>query len=108
MRPFARGRAGRTHPEHALGHRVEEKKFTLRVSDDDGIPHVGQNRLEDFVGLSELVGRSFPLHHHIQLGCDRRNHFDQSLVRGAGFMHEEFDHRDDVIARQNGNSYSCP
>ena len=59
MRPFARGICIGARSEHALGHRIKDKKFALLIGNDDGIAHVGQNGVENFVGAGELFDGGF-------------------------------------------------
>ena len=99
MRPLARRSLGRTHSEEALSHWIENKKFAILIGDNDGVAHVGQNGLEDFVGTGELFCGAFSLYDQIQVCGDWHNHLNQLFVLPPRFAHEKFDHRDDLIAR---------
>src|SRR5262245_12750023 len=56
LRPFGRRDLHRTLSEHALCRRIEHEKVIVLVRDDDGIAHVGQDGVQDFVGPGELGG----------------------------------------------------
>ena len=54
MRPFGRWHLHCAFSEHALGRRIKDEKVAVLVSDDDGVAHVRQNRVEDFVDAREF------------------------------------------------------
>src|SRR4029450_719283 len=98
MRPLVRRSLRARRSEEALSYRIEKKKFALLVGDDHGIAHVGQNGLQDFVGATEFLLRSFSLNHQVQLCSDRSNDLDQLFALASRFAHEKLDHRNDLIA----------
>ena len=61
-RPVRQTDVSRAFAEHALRGRVEDQKFLVPARHNHGITHVGQDRLENFVGLREVAYCVIPVH----------------------------------------------
>src|SRR3954462_14519902 len=58
LRPLGRLRTRRASAKHSLRRRIEENKIFVLIGNDDGVTHIGQDRMKDSGNLGSVIGRS--------------------------------------------------
>ena len=64
LRPVGQPNVLRVFAEHALRRGVEDEELLVAPGHNDGISHVGQDRLEDSVSLREVGWGAMPVMCH--------------------------------------------